>query len=155
MRSFKILSTEIRLIYPIKALHLPIESYEHYRVSYWSGIVFNTRNRNVLSSWRNENGYRRIRLNNGKKTTCLYVHRLVALSYIYNSSPIEKGEVNHIDNIRHNCDVPNLEWMSRQENMAYKYNRHTKKFDEIELYPIEENNRIKTPPIGMEEDLPF
>ena len=44
-----------------------------------------------------------------------YVHRLIALAFIEN--PNRFPEVNHIDGVRDNNVVSNLEWVSHKENM--------------------------------------
>ena len=146
-------SVEIRLIVPIPPKPINLDNYEHYLVSFWGGKVINTRTNNILNCWQNKNGYRRVRLSNGKLRTFMYVHRLVALTWL----PTERDdvEVNHIDRVRDNCDTPNLEWMTRRENMEYKYNFHTKAFDEIEIEPMEECQKIEAPEVGVDEDLPF
>jgi len=46
-----------------------------------------------------------------------YVHRLVAQLFIEN--PLLLKEVNHLDCNKGNCDVSNLQWCSKKENMAH------------------------------------
>lgn len=49
-----------------------------------------------------------------------FVHRLVAMTYLRNTSQ-EKGQVNHIDGDTRNNSVGNLEWCSPKENTAHAH----------------------------------
>lgn len=61
-----------------------------------------------------KDGYQYINLlHKGKQKRCA-VHRLVAIAFIPN--PNNKPEVNHIDAIKNNNCVNNLEWVTGQEN---------------------------------------
>lgn len=58
-----------------------------------------------------QNGYQLIQI---KKKTFL-VHRLVALTFLRN--PGNLSDVDHIDNVKTNNHVSNLQWLSRKQNM--------------------------------------
>ena len=66
-----------------------------------------------------KNGYKYVTLyhkNLGKK---LYIHRLMAELYLPN--PENKRTVNHIDGIKHNNALSNLEWHTDSENIQHAY----------------------------------
>ena len=60
----------------------------------------------------------RIIRNDGKRKGCL-IHRLVAKAFIKN--PNNLPEVNHKDKNKTNCNVQNLEWCTRKENLEDSY----------------------------------
>jgi hypothetical protein len=67
-------------------------------------------------------GYKRIGLWSNGKQVFLRVHRLVAAAFI---PKIEgKEDVHHINHIRHDNRVENLQWVTNPENQYY---RSTKK----------------------------
>ncbi|MGL4935391.1 MAG: HNH endonuclease [Cetobacterium sp.] len=50
----------------------------------------------------------------GRDTKRFYVHRILATAFIPN--PLNKATVNHIDEVKDNNCLWNLEWMTQQEN---------------------------------------
>lgn len=71
-------------------------------------------------------GYLRVALWKNKKQKDFAVHRLVALAFIPN--PENKPQINHINCIKHDNRVENLEWNTESENMIHSYSngRNTK-----------------------------
>lgn len=61
-----------------------------------------------------KDGYLMVTLSLDGKYTTFQAHRLVAEAFIENSE--NKSEVNHIDLVKDNNSVENLEWTTRQEN---------------------------------------
>ena len=59
-------------------------------------------------------GYVYVGLHNKGEKKRYKVHRLVALAFIDN--PLNKPEVNHLDECKANNNVENLEWVTRSEN---------------------------------------
>ena len=71
----------------------------------------------ILKNNINNKGYEYLYLKRGKESKKIYVHRLVAETFIPN--PNNKKEVNHIDCNPLNNNVSNLEWVTHKENMGY------------------------------------
>ena len=72
----------------------------------------------ILKQYLQPNGYLMIRVSTNGKRLNLYVHRIIASSFLPN--PNNYPEVNHIDCDRTNNRVDNLEWCTRQENITYR-----------------------------------
>lgn len=95
-----------------------IKDYPIYSITI-DGQVINNKTKKKLKPFVN-NGYYRINLydsENSRKT--LYLHRLIAETYIPN--PNNKPEVNHIDGNKLNNSIDNLEWVDRIENSKHSY----------------------------------
>ena len=69
---------------------------------------------NELKQHLSSKGYPRVCI--GRKT--VFVHRIVAITYIPNT--LNKPQVNHIDGIKTNNNVSNLEWCTNKENHKHK-----------------------------------
>lgn len=65
-------------------------------------------------------GYRQLSLRIGAKFKSCQIHRVVALTFIPN--PKNLSDVNHMDGVRDNNNVENLEWVTRSENVLHAVN---------------------------------
>lgn len=92
-----------------------IKEYPLYSVSTMGRVKKNSDNK-ILSPSKKPNGYLQINLftNDGRRKK-EYVHRLVAITFVPNENRLP--EVNHIDGVRDNNQVSNLEWVTHDENM--------------------------------------
>lgn len=67
-----------------------------------------------------DTGYHVIYLGGGKEKVKLFLHRLVAIHFIDN--PEDKEQVNHLDKVRTNNTIENLEWTTVAENAHHRDN---------------------------------
>lgn len=112
----------------VKEVWKDIKGYAGYQISN-QGRMWSYKRNKYLSPWKNNKGYMAINIiaNNGKRK-CELIHRLVALHFIDN--PEGKPEVNHINHIRDDNRVENLEWVSKSENntlgrkLPYKWGKN-------------------------------
>lgn len=86
-----------------------------------SGEILGLRYHKILNPDHDRGGYERVQLYDGvnKRAKHKLVHRLVAETFIPNSNPETKTQVNHIDGNKNNNSVSNLEWVSPSENMVH------------------------------------
>ena len=91
--------------------------YPNYEVSD-QGEVRNAKTKRLLSLKKRIRGYVYVHLHQDGKSKVVTVHRLVASAFIPNPNNLET--VNHINYIKDDNRVENLEWMSYSENSSNK-----------------------------------
>jgi len=79
------------------------------------GTIYYIHNGKQKKLSKNKYGYIQTRVDGRSQL----VHRLVAMKYIPN--PLKKKEVNHINGIKDDNRVINLEWNTRHENMNHAF----------------------------------
>ena len=82
-----------------------------------------------LRPHKNNKGYKLLSLTKNNKSKSFQVHRLVALAFIPN--PFNKEQVNHINGIKDDNRVENLEWNTAHENMKHAYKNNLITIDKI------------------------
>ena len=95
-----------------------IPDFEDYYVSE-DGVVASTKFGKVkfLSSTFDRKGYKKLLLSKNGKKTYIKIHRLVALTFLKRVAG--KDVVNHIDNVKVNNHVSNLEWTNLKGNSRH------------------------------------
>lgn len=83
----------------------------------WNGYQFWKREEKILKLTRDKKGYLNVGLSkNGKFKRCK-VHRLIAKTFIPNLNNLP--QINHINGIKTDNRVKNLEWCTNQENCIH------------------------------------
>lgn len=81
------------------------------------GKVYSHYSNRCLKPCMTKTGYCRVHLVKDKKTSCLAIHRLVAIAFVPN--PQNKPTVNHINEIKTDNRAENLEWATNYEQNVH------------------------------------
>lgn len=100
------------------------------------GKIKNLITNKILKGFYNKKGYLSVKLYNKNNTKTFYIHRLVALNFINNTE--NKLQVNHINGIKDDNNLSNLEWCTNVENMNHRYTSLGK--EKYSLYFNKERN---------------
>lgn len=108
----------------------PIKGYEGKYAITKSGKVWSYYLKIFVKHRNNRTGYYQVGLSLKSQRKFIYVHRLVAQTFIPN--PENKTDVNHKDLDRSNNNLDNLEWATRSENIQhseryYRVNKQIKR----------------------------
>jgi len=88
----------------------------YYEVSDMGNVRRKGKNKN-LYKYIHRDGYEKVTLSMNCNIKSFTVHRLVACAFIDN--PNQKEQVNHINGIKNDNAVSNLEWATRSENSIH------------------------------------
>ncbi len=111
-----------------------IIDYENlYQISNLDNIK-NLKTNRILKNIKHSDGYFCISLFKDKKPKSFLIHRLVGIHFIPN--PNNYSIINHIDTIKTNNCVDNLEWVNNRENIShgYKLKNKSSKYPGVSLH---------------------
>lgn len=99
-----------------------VPGYEEYEASN-TGKLRNSKTKKIINGTKGSSGYIRVALRKKYKQTSIAIHRLIALAYIPN--PLNKAQVDHIDNVKYHNNIENLRWVTQGENVKsnWEYRR--------------------------------
>ena len=98
----------------------------------WNHNGYYVRKPQLLTQRTNYKGYLVVSLTKEHSNDkSVFVHRIVAKAFIQNPKPNEYDQINHIDGIKTNNHVDNLEWCNNSINQIHAYtiglNKHSDK----------------------------
>lgn len=134
----------------MKEVYKKIDGYENYEISNYGNVKnlnFNRSNKQkILKNCCDSDGYHVVGLRKNNKTTTKKVHRLVCLAFLEN--PFNKKEVNHINGIKTDNNITNLEWNTSSENQNHAYRiglqvNKKRKLTLDQVFDIRTNCKIK------------
>ena len=131
---------ELMKYYPFTTETLPgeewrdIEGYDgKYQISNYARVKsFTHKEPRILKPYLNEDCYLAVEMRLQRQRKFPKIHILVAKAFIPN--PDNKPQVNHIDGIKWNACVTNLEWVTQSENMRHAHD------NKLVVMPKGENN---------------
>lgn len=98
---------------------IKVKGFENYYEISNLGNVRRLGSLNNLKPINNGKDYLSVCLSVKSKIKRIYIHRLVAMAFLDNKE--NKEEVNHINGIRTDNKLINLEWVTRSENHFHRY----------------------------------
>jgi hypothetical protein len=94
-----------------------VKRFEYTQVLPYGGIgIYKEK---ILKNILHPNGYFFVGLHKNKKGKNMSIHRLIAIAFIPN--PENKPCINHINGVKSDNCIPNLEWVTKKENNVHAF----------------------------------
>ena len=107
-----------------------IKGFEQYCIDQKGNVYNKKRNKKIKTTVRRD-GYEVCVLRKNKKQKGVYIHRLMAIQFIENANT--SLQVNHINGIKSDNRIENLEWVTAKQNTSHAIETGLKSF-KIESY---------------------
>jgi hypothetical protein len=123
---------------------LDIPNYSNYSISK-EGEVYSKKIKRLCRNTILPNGYHKIKLkSNDGVYKDLYVHVIIAMTYLNYQPSSNKYVINHIDGIKSNNKLDNLEVITQKENMAHSVKINNDKIFRRAVYYINNDGETIT-----------
>ena len=103
-----------------------------YKVSN-TGKLFNIKLNYIQKECKHCKGYLTVHLRKNKSGKSFLAHRIVAMAFIDNPNNLD--QINHIDGVKTNNNINNLEWCTAYENQIHR------------VYVLKSNPSVKIQPV--------
>lgn len=98
-----------------------IPGFSRYQINE-QGIVYSHSTNKIISPYKDQMGYLMYGVTpDVGKRTIVGMHRLLALAFLFYPSNVDILDVNHLDRIKNNNALSNLEWARRKRNCDHAY----------------------------------
>lgn len=127
-------------VLPVKAhgKWAPVVGYEELYAVSNAGEIWSVYSKKVLKPLRSNNGYMYVNLYKNGVAKHHWLHRIVACAFLGPGTD-ERNQVNHINGIKSDNFVENLEWVTQEENMSHAIETGLLRRDEVYKFDLEGN----------------
>ena len=102
-----------------------IPGYEGLYMALSDGRIWSCASRVYLTPTTDQKGYKSVKLYKDGEWKQQKVHRIILSEFV--PQPKEKDQVNHIDGVKANNSLDNLEWVTGKENMRHAFDNGLEK----------------------------